>query len=149
MLDNFAIFSDDQAITVDAASTKDHLFMDHIGQGEPVLLDIRVTEDFAALTSLKLKVQQTTEADDAWASPEDVLVTPEVLLADLVAGARPFFIQFLPKVTKPRVRLYFDVTGDAATAGKIFAAVDISRDDTYGDGTFYSPRNPSGAADTA
>lgn len=147
MYDNFAIFSDEQAITASAASTNDFLFMDMIGQADPVKLDIKVTEAFNNLTSLDIKIQQTTEADTTFASAEDVL-NDTILLADLVVGKRPF-IRFLPNVDKPRVRIYYTVVGTAPSTGKVFSAIVVGEDRPITDGLYLCPRNPTGAASSA
>lgn len=147
MHDRFAIFSENQAITATAASTKDMLFMAQIGQGQPVALEIKITEAFNNLTSLTLEIEQTTEADTTFASAESVY-TEVIALADLTLGKRPF-LRFLPNIDKPRVRLYYTVTGTAPTTGKIWAGVVVGEDFPIKDGFYFSPRNPTGAAATA
>lgn len=147
MYDNFAIFSDKQAVTANAASTKDILFMPHTGRGEPVKVAFKVTEDFNTLTSLTVAVQQTTESDTAFASP-DTVASYVLPLASLKVG-KEHPIRFLPNVSKPRVRLYYTVTGTAPTTGKVFAAVTEGEDFPYRDGLYFDGKNPSGSATTA
>ena len=145
MLSNFDIFSDDQAITADAASTNYVDVGDFAGRGEPVDVLIRVTEDFDLLTSLHVSVQQCDTTGGTYA---DVASTAEVVLADLVVGYE-FKIRFLPLVTQRYIKLHYDVTGTAPTAGKIFAAVEAGEDFPYEDGLYFDGRNTSGAASTA
>lgn len=147
MHDDFTIFSDDQAITGSAESDNDILFPEWVGQGESVYLNIKSMEDFTLLTSLTVAVQQTTEADTIWASPE-IVVSEIILLADLTQGSKSK-IRFLPNIDKPRVRLYYTVTGTDADAGSIFAAVVAGEDFPVKDGMYYRSRNTSGDASTA
>ena len=145
MRSNLDIFSDDQAITGDAASTNALYVGEFAGRGEPVTLRVRVTETFTLLTSLHVSV---TECATEGGSYTDVASTVEVLLADLVAGY-DFPIRFLPNVIQPWVKLHYEVTGTNPDAGKIAAEVVEGEDFTVKDGLFFSPRNPSGAAATA
>lgn len=145
MLSNLDIFSDDQAITADAVSTN---FVDvgkHAGKGEPIDILVRVTTAFDNLTSLHVSVQ---ECDTTAGTYTDVLSTPEVVLADLAIGYE-FVIRYLPKVTDRYIKLHYDVTGTAPSAGKIFAALEHGEDFPFRDGIYFSPRNPTGAASTA
>ena len=117
ILDKDLIFSDKQAVTADAASTN---ALD-LGQGgdavgQELAIHAVVQTTFATLTSLTIKVQ--TSADNSnWA---DVILTPAIAAADLVKGAEVLYIR-VPKGLKRYVRLYYDVTGSNATAGKITA----------------------------
>jgi hypothetical protein len=147
MYDNFSIFSDSQAVTANAASTKNILFMPFSGRGEPVKIAFKVTADFAALTSLTVAVQQTTAADTAFSSAETA-ASYVIPLAQLKVG-KEHAIRFLPNISKPRVRLYYTVTGDTPTSGKVFAAVTEGEDFPYRDGLYFDGTNPSGSAATA
>ena len=142
MLSNLDIFSDDQAITADAASTNYVDVGDYAGRGEPVDVLVRVTEAFNTLTSLHVSV---TECDTVDGSYTDVASTPEIPLASLVVGY-DFKLRFLPAVSKRYIKLHYDVTGTAPTTGKIFAALEAGEDAPYMDGLYFSPRNPTGAA---
>lgn len=145
MLSNLDIFSDDQAITADAASTNYVDVGKFAGRGEPIDILIRVTEAFNTLTSMHVSVQQ---CDTTGGTYTDVVSTPEILLASLVVGYE-FKIQFLPNVNQRYIKLHFDITGTAPTTGTIFAAVEPGVDAPYIDGLYFSPTNSTGAASTA
>lgn len=147
MHDNLAIFSDSQAITASAASTKSFSFMPFTGQGEPVKLDFKVVEAFNTLTSLKVDIEQTAEADTDFSEAE-VVSSQTILLADLVVGKR-IFTRFLPNIDKPLVRFNYTVAGTPPTTGKVFAAIVVGEDYPIKDGLYFDPRNPTGAASTA
>jgi hypothetical protein len=148
MLDDFTIYSDAQAITATAASTKPVLFMPFTGRGEPVKLRVTVLEDFNNLTSLNIKVQETNEEDTDFSAATDANNGVTVPLADLKKGAK-IALRFLPKIKKERTRLLYTVVGSAPTTGKVFAAVVEGEDLPIEDGLYFRPRNPSGAIETA
>lgn len=133
IFDAEALFSDDQAITADAASTNiidlgapgtpKHAaaaITQDVGKGRPVPLRIQATEAFNNLTSLKVTVQ--VDDNSSFSSAKDV-ASVTVLLADLIAGyVAP--IEYVPRGTDERyMRLYYDVTGTAPTTGKITAGL--------------------------
>lgn len=132
ILDNLNLFSDQQAITATANSTNS------IDLGAPgiakynqaqlkrrlahkmVPLMVLVTQTFDNLTSLKIILQ--SDDDSAFGSPKEVASTT-VLLADLKAG---FYwpVDKLPRnITERYIRMRYEVTGTAPTAGKISAGV--------------------------
>ena len=117
ILDNELFFSDKQAVTADAASTN-ALDLGAAGDAVGQELTIRavVTTTFATLTSLTIKVQTSANNSD-WS---DVVLSPAIAVASLVKGAEVFTVR-VPKGLKRYVRLYYDVTGSNATAGKISA----------------------------
>ena len=117
ILDNELFFSDKQAVTADAASTN-ALDLGAAGDAVGQELTIRavVTTTFATLTSLTIKVQTSANNSD-WS---DVVLSPAIAAASLVKGAEVFTVR-VPKGLKRYVRLYYDVTGSNATAGKISA----------------------------
>ena len=117
LLDAHSLFSDDQAITASAASTNVVKF----GKGEAVYVPllIQVTQDFATLTSLTVKVQ--TAVDSAFTVPVD-LSTSTILAADLKAG-KVIPINYIPSGNLGYIRIYYTVTGSNATAGKITAGL--------------------------
>jgi hypothetical protein len=145
MRSNLDIFSDDQAITGDAASTNAVYVGAFAGRGEPVTIRVRVTEAFTLLTSLHLSVTQCATEGGSYT---DVVSTPEILLAALVVGYE-FLIRFLPNVSQPWVKLHYECTGTDPDAGKIAADVVEGEDFPFKDGLYFSPRNPTGAAATA
>lgn len=131
------LFSDDQAITADAASTNyidlgatgtpygaNGALARDIGKGEPVPIEVIVTAAFDNLTSLDIQVQ--TDDNTSFSSATTVL-SQTILLTDLVAGKNVAF-QFVPEGVNERyVRIYYDVTGTAPTAGTITAGISGGR----------------------
>ena len=145
MLSNMDIFSDDQAVTASAASSNFVFVGKQFMPGEPVDILVRVTTTFATLTSLTVAVQECDTESGSYAT---VASTAAIPAASLVKGYE-FKLNYLPRVTKPYVKLLYTVAGSNATAGKIFAALEAGEDEPYRDGLYLSPRNPTGAAATA
>jgi hypothetical protein len=131
--DKTLLFSDDQAITGDAASenvidlgatgtvhgaaaalTRD------IGKGNKIPLLAQVTEDFTLLTSLTVQVQ--CDSVENFASPKTV-AQQTIALADLVAGKTISIDVVPPGVDERYMRLNYDVTGTNPGAGKITAGI--------------------------
>jgi hypothetical protein len=140
VLDKNTLFSDEQAITVTAAST-DVLDLGALGivpynqaqllhrKGlKEIPLLIQVVENFATLTSLKIAVE--TDDNSAFSSAKEVL-SQTVLVADLVAG----FISAIDKiprgVNERYMRIKYTVNGADATAGKITAGIVLAVDGAY------------------
>ena len=128
------LFSNNQAVTADAASTNIIKLaagqLKEVAFGTPIPLRIQVTEDFETLTSLNIKVQ--TASDEAFTSPVDLASTGAIAAADLKAGyVAP--INFIPKGNLGYMRLYYDVTGSNATAGKITAGIVAANEGSYQD----------------
>ncbi|RKX24208.1 MAG: hypothetical protein DRP45_08715 [Candidatus Zixiibacteriota bacterium] len=119
---NEAIFSDDQAITADAASTNiiDMGVAADLGKGVPMPILVQVTEAFNNLTSLKVTLQVDDNA--SFSSAKDVQ-SATMVLADLTQGAQ-FPFNYVPQGTDERYwRLNYDVTGTAPTTGKVVAGL--------------------------
>ncbi len=132
LLDTENLFSDNQAITADAASTNVINLADgkykEVAFGTPIPLHIQVTEDFATLTSLNIQVQ--TAEDEAFTTPVTLTETGAIAAATLKAGyVAP--INFIPRGNKGYMRLYYDVTGSNATAGKITAGIVAGDEGSY------------------
>lgn len=124
LYDKENLFSENQAITSDAASTNvikiTNGDLKEVAFGTPIPLRIQVTQDFATLTSLNIKVQTATDA--AFTTPVDLAETGAIAAATLKEGyVAP--INFIPKGNKGYLRLYYDVTGSNATTGKITAGI--------------------------
>ena len=117
LLDTQTLFSDNQAITASAAS--DNVVRFGLGDCTFVPLLIQVTEDFATLTSLTVKIQ--TAVDSAFTTPVD-LAQSTVAVADLKKGA-VIPINYIPSGNLGYIRIYYTVTGSNATKGKITAGV--------------------------
>ena len=132
LYDKENLFSENQAITADAASTNVINIaagkLKEVAFGTPIPLRIQVTEAFATLTSLNIKVQTATDA--AFTSPVTLAQTGDIAAASLVAGyVAP--INFIPKGNLGYMRIYYDVTGSNATAGKITAGIVAGDEASY------------------
>ncbi|MBL4763480.1 MAG: hypothetical protein JKY93_12390 [Gammaproteobacteria bacterium] len=126
------IYSNEQAITGDAASTN---IIDHglpgtwIHATTPIVddkgtsmicLGIQVTEDFNTLTSLTIEFQ--TDTVENFASPTTIY-SETILLADLVAGKKTA-VRVIPFNTDQQfTRVNYDVNGTNPTTGKITAGI--------------------------
>lgn len=120
ILDEEALFSNNQKITATAVSTNVlDLGKREVSFGTPVEIFVQVTEDFNNLTSLAVKVQ--TSAVENFGTTVD-LVEQTILLANLKKGAVST-IKFLPKGNLGYMRLVYTVTGTAPTKGAIIAGI--------------------------
>lgn len=146
ILDQLSLLSDAQAITASAASQNVYDLGEpgfvtyNAGKGDKpqlkrsfprsahIPLLIQVVEDFEGLTALKLKVQ--SDSDPAFPSPKD-LICQDVPLADLKAG----FISAIDKVPgtieERYFRVFFEVVGGPASAGKVTAGIVGAVDESY------------------
>lgn len=134
IFDNTLLLSNAQAITADAASTNvldlgapgkvygaSVSLIRDIGKGKGIPLLVQVVEAFATLTSLTVSLQ--VDSADTFGSPKTVWTSPAIPVAELVAG-KVIVPEYIPRGTDERyLRLYYDVTGTNATAGKITAGV--------------------------
>jgi hypothetical protein len=139
LLDKQAMYSDDQAVTADAASTNviDHgapatppragraVYRD-MGRGVPIPVLLQVTETFvAADATMTLVVKLQVDNDEAFGSATEVVATAAIAKASLVAGYQIPLMFSLPHGMDERYsRLYYDVTSTTSiTAGKITAGI--------------------------
>lgn len=138
------LFSDDQAITVTAASTNVITLLEltkpfgflgyaNVDQGttdKPTEIEVLVTEAFvASSTGGDLKVGLQVDDNAAFSSPKTVVESESIDEAVLVKGYR-FKIpaRFEEGTDEKYVRLYYTVEGAGSfTAGKIWAAVVAAR----------------------
>jgi hypothetical protein len=126
IFDQTTLLSDAQAVTADAASTNvidlgPQAIARDIGKGTPTPILVQVVEDFATLTSLTVSLQ--VDSVENFASPKTVWSSGAIPVASLKQGYR-FLIDYIPSGANERyLRLYYDVTGTDATAGKITAGV--------------------------
>jgi hypothetical protein len=142
ILDNTAIFSDAQAVTVTAASTNiidlqkagtpfgaPAALVADVGKGDGnIPLDVRVIQAFATLTSLTVSLETAADGDAAFGTPTTVASSGAIPVASLVAGYQfPFPAKLMEGVNARYVRLKYTVAGSTATAGTITAAVVASR----------------------
>ena len=127
-------FSENQAVTTTAVSTNVVQFpatgtvqgeaaaiVRKLGPGNEIPLLMQVTESFATLTSLTITLETSANSD---LSSSTVLWTSGAIpVASLVAGYRPN-LRILPDgAIDTYLGLRYTVTGSAATAGKITAAL--------------------------
>lgn len=138
------LFSDNQAITADAASTNiidlgvtgtpygaPSALRRDIGPGTDVPLAIVVTESFNNLTSMTIAIQ--TDDNPAFSSPTSIWTSQAYTLAELAVGGKYLLPDDMPVGTNERyVRLFYDVTGTAPTTGKILAGVVAGRQTNFG-----------------
>lgn len=130
------MFSDNQAVTADAASTNIYdlgatgtpfggsALSRDIGGGCKVPISVLVTETFNNLTSMNVKVDRSPDGV-TWTT---VYQSGEVPVAQLVAGYQFKCPAELGLGVNARyVRLYYDITGTAPTTGKITAGIVASR----------------------
>lgn len=133
--DSLGTFSDNQAITGDAASTNvvdlgatgtpkpghaNALDRD-IGRGNMVNIRLQVTESFNTLTSLDVTLE--TDTADSFGSATVVWEIDAVPLATLVAGY-VFPINDIPRYTVERyLRFNYNVNGSNPSTGKLWAAI--------------------------
>ena len=135
LYDKEALFSDDQAITSDAASTNVvHLAsgrFKEVAFGKPIPLRIQVTETFTGAASLEIKVQ--TSATENFSEAVVLATTGAIAASKLKAGyVAP--INFVPKGNLGYMRLYYDITaasGQSVSAGKITAGVVAADEGSY------------------
>lgn len=125
MLDKSNLFSDDQAITVSAASKNvidlgavDSKIQSLTERGN-IAFFAMVTAEFAGLTDLSFVLQ--TADDEAFSSPSNLLASGPIAAADLTVGyAMHLKAGLTHNEIKRYVRMYYTVNGEA-TAGKITA----------------------------
>lgn len=133
ILSIYNMFSDDQAITGNAASsnvidlgpignvpfTSTQLARD-IAKGNPVPILIQVTVAFATIVTLTVTLQ--SDNDEAFGSAATVAATPAIGVASLVPGYRFPILYVPPGLGERYLRLYYTVS-TSATAGKITAGI--------------------------
>ena len=137
LLDKENLFSENQAITADAASTNVINIaagkLKEIAFGTPIPLRIQVTEGFTGATTVEIKVQ--TDDNAAFSSPTTLATTGAIANDTLVAGyVAP--LNFVPKGNEGYLRLYYDVTiasGGSISAGKITAGIVAANDNSFQD----------------
>lgn len=118
LLDNTLVFSEEQAITASAASTK---YIDQKAAGDAygaLWLVAKVDVDFATLTSLTIGVQ--TDSASNFSNAVTLASTGAIAAASLTEGEYVCCFR-LPADCKQYIRLYYTVGGSNSTAGKITA----------------------------
>lgn len=136
ILDANLVVSEDQAITATAISEnvinfgalgivprESAAMARNLGAGVPLPVLVQVVETFATLTSLTVTLETSASSD--LSSPTVLASTGAVALADLTAGSKlGGSLNYMPDAEiLAYVGLRYTVTGTAATAGKITAAI--------------------------
>lgn len=123
IIDKELEFSDGQAITATAVSTNviDLGQTVDVAPGYPLKVRVQVDTTFNNLTSLNIALQ--TDTVENFAS-ETELVSKEVALADLVAGAE-IDLGIVPSTTQQYLRLDYTVTGANPAAGAVSAFIEV------------------------
>lgn len=131
------LLSDDQAITATAASTN-YIDLGPQGtpygaaaalsydraHGEPVCIEVIVTEAFNNLTSLQIDLETD---DNTGFSSATAVYSETIALANLTVG-RNIAIMYLPEgITERYMRLNYTVTGTAPTTGQVTAGISAGR----------------------
>ena len=131
ILDNQAIFSDNQAITVDAASTNVIKANGEIAFGTPIEIYLQITQAFKSTEVDSIVVKLQTDDNEAFSSPTDLV---SETLSALTFGTTSK-LKFLPKGNEGYLRLYYDLTFksgvSAATEGKILAGIVDGAPESY------------------
>lgn len=130
-------FSDEQAITADAASTNiidlgatgtpfgsSVALVRDIGKGCAVPIVAVVTEAFNNLTSLKVSIE--VDDNSGFSSAKEV-ASRTFALAELSGGVLEFPSVTLEGTDERYLRLNYDVTGTAPTTGAITAGIVAAR----------------------
>lgn len=128
ILDEQALFSNNQAVTTSTASTNIiNLGKREISFGTPVELFIQVSEAFNNLTDLTIKIQ--TAEEEAFSSPVS-LAEQTIALEGLKQGAVSS-LRYLPTGNLGYMRLYYEVNGTTPTTGKILAGIVYSPEQSH------------------
>lgn len=129
IFDKQALFSEDQALTVSAASSNvidlgdDSARVQALNEKGDLEVMIQVTTAFAGGTSLKATLQ--SDDDEAFGSPTTVLDSAAVVTASLVQGYQ-FPFGELPRISERYLRVAYTIVG-TMSAGKVFAGLNLDR----------------------
>lgn len=131
-VDSTNLFSDAQAITVDARSTNQidlgpqstlwngASLTREVGIGRPLHVFAVVDETFATTVSMSFVLR--CDNDTAFGSPRILWTSRLFLVAELVAGAKLDLPDVPPGTDERYLELYYDVN-TTATAGKITSGI--------------------------
>lgn len=132
MKDKLTMFSDDQAVTVTAASTS---YLDQLAAGnalEPgIWLDVRVKTTFTAGGSATMTIALQTDDNASFSSATTLWQETTVAVASLVAGKK--YRVKVPIGAERYLRMYYTVATGPMTAGAIDAALVPATDVTVND----------------
>lgn len=128
-IDKQALFSDDQAITVDAESTNSIDLGDDESEIQALVekgdIDVLAQVTTALTGGTSLCVQLQTSDSSTFSTATTLLQTAAIAAASLVAGYQ-FRLGKLPIGTLRYLRLYYDVVG-TFSAGKVTGALVLDR----------------------
>jgi len=125
ILDKQNLFSEDQAVTVTAASTNvidlgnDHARVQALNEKGRIDILCQVTTAFASGTSIDVAFQ--SDDDVAFGSPTTLRTTGAIATATLVAGYQ-FKIGTVPQINEQYLRLVYSVVG-TMSAGNVMAGL--------------------------
>ena len=121
ILDNQALFSDEQAITDASAASTNYIDLTNreIAFGTPVPLFIQVVEAFVGCTSVAFSIE--TDNETRFLVFVTLASTAAIACADLVAGYSPP-LKFIPAGNLDYIRLYYTIVG-TASKGTITAGI--------------------------
>lgn len=139
ILDTELLFSEDQDLAQSAGSYASTNYIDlgavgtpkgaaaaigrDIAFGEPVPIDVFITEDFASGGAATLTIELQVDDNTSFSSPTTVYTTETIALADLVAGYQ-LPPMYLPEGINERyARLNYTVGTTSFTAGQITAGI--------------------------
>jgi len=129
VLDAKLLFSDKQAITATAVSTKSidlGIAGRDIGAGAPLYAVVVVDVPFTAAGAATMAISLITDDDSALGSPTTILSTPAIDKAALTAGRVPIVIPIPPNIAERYLGLNYTVATGPMTAGKVTAFVAIA-----------------------
>ena len=129
MIDSQLVFSDKQAITVDAASTNEIDFGAanlNIGQGSPLMVEVWLDTAFTS-TANTLTIKLESSADGVtYAAIDSLTILPATATSSLLAANRGQLVKMsLPENTKRFVRIYYEVS-TTLVSGKVNAFITIN-----------------------
>ena len=129
---NSSTLTDDQAITVTAASTNViDLGADRdIGKGIPVPILVQATAAFTAVGAATLTVALQTDDNASFSSASTVWTSTAIPKATLVQGYE-IPINYVPRENERYLRLYFTVATGPMTAGTIVAGITGGDQDSF------------------
>jgi hypothetical protein len=120
MVDKLGIFSENQAISGDVASTNAPKFKEtnpNKGAGTKIRLRVQVTVDFSGSVGSIVASLQDSANGSAYA---DILKGPSVSLSGLKAGTM-LLDAALPESHRQWIRTFYDITGTNPSGGAISA----------------------------
>jgi hypothetical protein len=130
IIDYQNLFSNDQAITVSAASTNvidlgnDSARVKALNEKGEIEFLAQVTTAFDGGTSIAVAVQ--SDDDEAFGSPTTVVTSAAVATASLVAGYQFKIAVAANLINEQYARLYYTVVG-TMSAGKVLSAIVLDR----------------------